>query len=354
MWLMVRVVLARPLGPEAGNVMFSDGALSTMSAKIQSLADEAIHFSEVQGALAKLEYRPTRGDENEQKRFIELMARHDSLEHFITRPMLSRGNLLGLSVPSPRTFKREFNSLEERLYEVLAIRYLYPEVRLIHGLSQRLANKLGRDSYILNRSQRLSAQKSCFSQDNYSEKCLYENGLKPVILAAVAAMNEEHDAKISGKAVYEEVLALIEKGGDESVVYKSAFVTDAANDYIEKVRLPETLMTCVNYPRSFFTWQLVSAGRCDVALEEELEQKGIQSEKVRAKIIRNLTNGFSPLQLALVSLSEEVLNRGVFCMSDSCVVRKLRDRLNEWSSSHHFNSRELDELSEVLATWWQE
>lgn len=350
MWLMVRVVSARPLGPESGNIIWSDETPSHAVQKL-SVTIGDVEFSAIGHALKDLEFQAPRRNEAEQDRIQEIIAIHDSLEHLIARPMLSQGNSLGLSVPRPNF---EFNSLEKRLYEVLAVRYLYPEVRLIHALSQILAQKLGRDGFLIGREERLELQKDCFAQNQFSEECLYENGFKPLILNAVESVNNEHEASLKPEGIYQQVLGLLEKGGQQSVVYWDAFAADAAGVYAEKQSIGDLLVSCVSYPRRFFAWQLVGPGRCDEAIKERLAKEGVKSKVLVSEILNRIMNPFSELQMALVSLSEEILNRGVLCFSDACVERKIDERISQWSYASELSASEKKALVKALAMWWLE
>lgn len=353
---MMRVASARPIGPESGNIIWSDNKVTTASldSGLQNVSATNIQFSLVKEALRTVEFRAPQRDEREEKKVIKMMATHDSLEHFMTRPLLSQGSLLGLTIPMPFSHVK-MSPLEKRLYEVLAVRYLYPEVRFIHALSQRMANKMASDGFLISRQRRVSAQEVCFEAKNYTEKCLYENALRPVIKEIVEEVNREYEGDLSSGAIYEQTLALIEKGGASSVVYWEAYSIEAAESYEMSKSLGELLISCVNYPRRFFSWQLIGIGRCDRAIKDELVQSGVRSEVVIDTIVKNVVmNSFSPLQKALVSLSEDILNRGVFCFSDDCIERKVLSRVNEWSFASELSSEERKRLSKAIATWWVE
>lgn len=351
---MMRVASARPIGPESGNIIWgsSTQVLTNSQSGIHPAKAANIQFTVVQEALKSIEFKVPERDINEQNKVVKFMGAHDSLEHFMTRPLLSQGSLLGLTIPRPLDHLK-MSPLDMRLYEVLAVRYLYPEVRFIHAISQKMASKMASDGFLISRNERLLSQEECFADKNFTESCLYEKALKPVVSQIIEEVNTEHESDLVADVIYEQTLALIEKGGSNSVVYWEAYAIEAAESYEKTKTLGEMLLTCVNYPRRFFSWQLIGIGRCDRALKDELAQKGIRSEKIVSAVINNVVmNRFSPLQKALVSLSEDVLDRGIFCFSEECVEKKIRKRLDEWSMAGELTSEEKLKLTKALSIWW--
>ena len=334
-WLAVRVVSAQePISREHG----------------------PYDFSRIDLALEYVERVSTNNDEEEHVKVLSLIDKFSSLEE------LMRGSLiisfrpqgaLKWSLPAPEV---NLSNKDRLVFQALATRYLYPEVRLVEALSVAIDNRVQEIGFLIGRQERKAAQKLCLEQKTMTEDCVLTEALKDVAKELSETVANEHDSQLPAEQLAQALKQLIEKSQSQSAFYREAFYGDTAKLFFDRVSAKSLVKVCLDYPQNFFAWELIGKKRCGKAIESHLK-KGVPFKvdaAVGELIVKELSNPFSEFQMMMVSLSEEVLNRGVFCYKSSCVERKLIERLNEWSFGSRFNGLEKTQMAVTLSKYWLE
>lgn len=335
-WLMVRVVSAgEPMRQEAGPYDFTRIDLALKTIPVISITDES----------------------EEHDRVFALLDKFSSLEE------LMRGSLaliwnsslgdLGWSLPRPEI---TLSTKDRFVFNAIATRYLYPEVRLVEALSGLVSDRVERNGFLISRSEREAAQEQCQQQKDYTIKCVLKISVKAVAEEFSADLNKDYGSSLPAIKLERKLRQLIARGGSQSALYRDAFVADTTRNLVKLNRPFDLMMSCFDNVKGFFNWQIVGKRLCGPVIEEKYQSASdlVVDPEVAQVIINDIFNPFSRFQIYMVSLSEEVLNRGVFCRTQSCKERKLHERLDEWSYAGSFSKEQKRQLAKTMASKWLE
>ena len=315
-------------------------------------------FAKIDRALKALTHIETENDHREHQKVLQLLDKFSSLEE------LMRGSLtvkfsplrnLGWSLPAPEV---NLEGKDKLVFEAIATRYLYPEVRLVEAISEAINDKVNNYGFVVSKSQRKAAQEICRSQKDLTESCLLKHAIELVSKDISEQVALDYQSEIPAPMLSEALLHLIDKGGATSVYYRDAFYGEVSSDFLKTKSTFSLIEVCLTVGESFFAWELVGEKHCSKALEKYLSdeaQVGVKLDsQVQAKVIKEFFNPFSEFQILMVSLSEDILNRGVLCYSQSCKRRKVLERLSEWSYANRFSNSQKRRLATLISKNWLE
>lgn len=340
-WLMVRVVSAGELAQQEHG---------------------PYDFSKIQQALNKIQLVSISDDQREHQRVFGLLKTFSSLEELMRGSLtLSWGSPLGRLGWSLPPTQISLGPKDESVFKALAIRYLYPEVRLVEALSEGLMQRVQKHGFVISRQQRVVAQNECLIQSDYTLDCVLNLSLKPVAAQLSEMVSQELGSTLPPQQLATELKSLIEQGGAQSALYVDAFVTSQSQQFLKSISTHELMMACLDGSESFFAWQIIGKRFCGTLFDErvfsnrESSVNKITIDPEVAQVVKDdLFNPFSELQILMVSLSEEVLNRGVLCRTASCKQRKVFGRLQEWTYKGRFTTKQKRDLAKAITKNWLE
>lgn len=337
-WLMVRVVNA---ASPVTTTPIDDNHLGVFG------------YSKVQlsiSALEKVDINQVPGDVLGEKVSL-LISQYPTFESFLRGPL----RFQNLTIPEPKV---SLTPKERRVYEVLAQATLYPETKALSEIIEAFRTKVESDGHIINLSERAPLQRECFKVGDYSLRCLYERAVEPKVQQLVGqSLGGEfspHNQAID--IVSKEILKLILKRSSFLVMNHDSVMADSSHHWVARQSQVKLLLKCIQYPESFYVHELISQTRCRKALEEHLVKSSLE-KKAQSEIIEILFNPYGPFKRLVMSLSEELLNKGVLCFSTdsySCKYKRLNKRFDDWSQRGLFNSRERLLLIQGLSKNWIE
>lgn len=335
MWLMVRVVSAVPTSS------------AFPASDLQSVDQGLKLFSSVRLALSDIPTRQITGDARESRSVLSIIKSYGSFEEIIRGP-IPKDTLI---IPEPLI---PLTGLEQEVYRVLAVQYLYPEYRLVFEIGRLIHERVRKNGWFIDQVERAKAQDYCFKRKNLSQSCLLEQAFNPAIEAIIDSVNELYNAGLESKMVRKEIVNLINRKGADSVYFREGFIADGAHYYQAKYNTGFHISLCLTYPKRFYAWELVGRARCEGAFKSHFEEKFSMDKSIQIRVLKHLFDPYSYFQLSMVSLSEEVLDRGVLCYNRSCVNRKITERMNEWTYRDLLDSAELRRVIHKISELWRE
>jgi hypothetical protein len=335
MWLMVRVVSAVPMT----NQLTTDSAITI---------DRGLGlFSGLKTALEGIPMRVISGDRQENLKVLSILKSYDSFEEFL------RGPIPKTVFNIPRS-KVPLNKFEYQVYRVLAVQYLHPEYRLVFELSHLVNEQVAAGGWFISHFERGKAQDHCFKKNDFSEDCLLNIAFTPVIKEFVEKVNLKYASQLDLEDVTKEVLRLTKKKKSNSLYYREGFIADGAHFYQNKFSSGFHISLCISHPVSFRTWELIGSNRCEKVFKKHFEEQLIMDEAVQSRVLKYLFDPYSYYQLAMVSLTEDVLNRGLICYSNDCVRRKISERIEEWNYRSLLNNAQRRRIIYKISILWLE
>jgi hypothetical protein len=280
----------------------------------------------------------------------ELLGTYSTFESFLRGPVRAGA----LSVPRPVI---PLTAKERRVYDVLAQKRMYPEVKVLSEIIEMFREEVKSQDYLLSLKERGSAQKECFAQGDYSYECTLKVGLEDKVTHLITTVifkgSQDHQGLDSIK---DGIMSLILKKVSPTVASKEAFLSDSAHHWLSRRTLGEYLVSCVTLPKSFQTYELIGSSRCRESIGNLIEEEGLEPEAKR-DVFSTLFNPYGVFKLMLASLSETVLDKGIFCFSDNdqtCRRRKVRKRLEEWPYLKELTERQRETLIRSISLYWLE
>lgn len=331
-WLMVRVVSAQSAPLNNG---------------LQQKDFDSLNYGRVQRAVEYISIS-TIGDEKSLLlgKVVRLINSYDSFAQFLRGTPFSNE----LIVPKPTV---TMSPRELKLYNSMARKRLYPEVRVVDSLRKSFIRlKKRKKDFLLKGSEIKKAQDECFEEKDYTYNCTLKKGLEESIYKIVSdtlkdEFNQEDYRKIS--KTFENVII---RNSGATVINSHAFERDVINHWTDNNSIGQLIVECITLSDSFSSYLGSLEKQCKNFLEVEINNERMD-ENLKVKIYNDIELSFV---YGIQTFHEEVLEKKLgWCFSRKkyrCKRNRISSRLEEWPHYDEISPNDINKLVNYLMENW--
>lgn len=277
------------------------------------------------------------------------------IKRYQTPEELMRGPLSPDVLPVPRS-SVYLTNYETKVYVTLMQREFYPQVRVIYDVTEDLRAAVSERGYVLNHDERKAAQENCFRQGDFSKRCVIEKALRDALTEEVEASLEKNEILASSQKIVDSLMDLLAKENGASVIHNENFHSDGAAFWLEKKDPAHMLAQCLELGGKFDAEKLASGDHCRKVFLKNFLEKENMNASMKESVLRQILGPFSLLRRLQNSLLEGPMKNKPYCFPsrhyDSCLTRKIKEDLSEWSDDSAFRGADRASLIRALVKNW--